>query len=152
MNSDVPDTNVLPRARPVSSAIRKGSTRAQRRLSSLGFCPINELVEQYHHLKQERARQLDKRGGEVVELDTRGNTRNFRFEDLAFIEAQLFNISKELLRYGYGRAPETPNDNANKSIGLSITMTNSKQDFMIKNEERFTMMDQETDIIDMDDL
>lgn len=85
---------------------RRGSHKSQARLKQLDFDPIEELVMQYNKLKTELARQEQIRDGTIVELTAQGKPKAYRVDIHLAVYDKLREISKELLRYGYGRVPE----------------------------------------------
>ena len=76
-------------------------------LSRLGFDPIVQLVKQYNVIVDEIELQERIRDGRLTELDHKGNVKRYSYKEHMILHDRLTNISKELLRYGYGRVSET---------------------------------------------
>jgi hypothetical protein len=74
----------------------------------LGFDPIQELVDQYRALQGELLYQEGRRDGVIKEFLADGiKERSYNAEYHLAIYDKLTGIADKLLRYGYGRVPET---------------------------------------------
>ena len=85
----------------------RGATKSQQRLASLGFDPMGALVDQYRAIEAEIAYQEKLRDGTIVELNGKGQPKTFYPDHLYALYDKLTSIGDKLLRYGYGRTPET---------------------------------------------
>ena len=101
----------------------RGAKRSQAKLKKLGFDPITTLVMCYNDLVYEIARQDMLRAGKVVELTGKGTPRAYRSEVHHALYDKIIVIAKELLRYGYGRVPETLLDDTKKKAAPLIVNT-----------------------------
>jgi hypothetical protein len=81
--------------------------KSQQRLATLGFDPMSTMVDTYRALEAEIAYQKKLRDGEIVELRADGKPKVFYPDHLYALYDRLTNISDKLMRYGYGRVPET---------------------------------------------
>ena len=87
-------------------SFRAGSQRSVMRLEYLKFDPIGELVDAYDSVCKEIIRMECIRDGLVVESRLDGKPRAYNREiHMALIDRRIA-IANNLLRYGYGRAPE----------------------------------------------
>lgn len=133
MSDDQQPTGRLP-AKP-GSIFRAGTRRSVGRLAQLGFDPIGELVAKYRKLEAELERQEQIRNGEIVELGASGKARAYRPEIHHEIYNKLLLISKELLRYGYGRVPETQIIEENRTPSFVVNLTAPGQKYIVSAPE-----------------
>ena len=108
-----------------------GSKRSEKRLKELGFDPIQRLVMLYEHLTLEVAYQEALRDGRITELTPAGNPKAYK----PYVHHNLFdklaNIGEKLLRYGYGRVPETLNLSNTTPKPLIINTTKKDEKYVI---------------------
>lgn len=110
-----------------------GSKRSIQRLANLNFDPIGALVEQYRKLEKELEYQEKLRTGEIVELNGLGKPRAYRAEVHHALFDKMEKIGSSLLRYGYGRVPET--DETGRSSGgggLVVNLTRRGEQYVVK--------------------
>ena len=86
---------------------QSGGHKSVLRLRQLQYDPIGELVEKYRKLEAELEYQEKLRSGEIVELNAQGKPRSYRAEIHHAIYDRLIAVSDKLMRYKYGRVPET---------------------------------------------
>lgn len=108
-----------------------GSKRAVARLQQLSFDPIGELVYNYRKLQSELDRQEKLRSGEIVELSATGRPRSYRPEIHHALFDKLNAISEKLLRYGYGRVPETTIIDEKQPSPLVINLTKKGEAYIV---------------------
>lgn len=125
---------------------RRGSQSSKDRLKQLDFDPIEELVMQYNKLKTELKRQEDIREGRIVELTAAGKPKSYRPDVHLSIFDKMQVISKELLRYGYGRVPEINTLNTNPPRALQINLHAKGEVFKINSGPRD---DDDENVVDM---
>jgi hypothetical protein len=128
---------------------RSGAVRSVSRLKNLGFDPIGELVERYRALETDINNYRKIRSGELIEYLNNGKPRAFSYEVLLMMEDKLIQIADKLLRYGYGRVPESGIQEAVKRPTLEINLHKDGQTFQIAanvvQEEEFEYIDNESD-------
>jgi len=112
-----------------------GSVRSVAALRKLRFDPIEELVNNYRRLRQELHWHEQVRSGHIVPLDGNGKVRNYSVDGHMRVYERLESIAKELLRYGYGRVPETLDLNFDRPQSLVINLTKKGEVFEINKEE-----------------
>lgn len=113
-----------------------GAKRSQLRLKHLGYDPIGELVEQYKTIQLEVEYQKKLRSGEIVELNpTTGKPRAYRAEIHHGLLDKLIKISEALLRYGYGRVPETTVVEEKKALPLVVNLTKKGDQYVINDNQ-----------------
>lgn len=100
-----------------------GGPRSVRRLAALNYDPIGELVENYRKIQSEIERQEKIRDGLIVELQNNGKPRAYRAEVHHALYDKLIAIGDKLMRYGYGRVPETINIEEKKAMPLIVNLT-----------------------------
>lgn len=90
---------------------RGGSNRAQTRLAQLRYDPIGELVSIHQRLLGELQRMEDLRSGDLKEISPlNGRPRSYGVKEAEqhfALYDKLINVGDKLLRYAYGRVPET---------------------------------------------
>jgi hypothetical protein len=97
----------VPKARPSKEH------KSTARLQALNFDPMGSLVDQYRKLEGECAWWEGIRDGTIVAylgtFDAKGEPRQrqYSFDAHMRIFEQLVNIGDKLMRYAYGRVPET---------------------------------------------
>jgi hypothetical protein len=69
-----------------------------------------------------------------VPLKPDGEIRHYSVDAHMRVYEQMQGIAKELLRYGYGRVPETLDLNINRPSKLVINLTKKGETFEINNE------------------
>lgn len=84
-----------------------GSERSKERLRVLGYDPIGELVATYHEILKLIELEYKYRDKEIVRLNAAGKEVNWYPDMLEKLLDKKINIADKLLRYGYGRVPET---------------------------------------------
>lgn len=110
---------------------RGGSVKSKQRLEELDFDPIGELVASYRKLQKEIAYQEDIRTGKLVELRADGRPRAYRAEVHLGLYDKINMISKELLRYGYGRVPEAETNTGSTAKPLIVNLTARGEQYVI---------------------
>jgi hypothetical protein len=110
---------------------RGNSVRSIQRLEELDFDPIGELVASYRKLRKEIEYQEKLRTGELVELRSDGKPRAYRAEIHLGLYDKINAISKELLRYGYGRVPEVEQSNNGPARPLIVNLTKRGEQYVI---------------------
>ena len=87
--------------------------RSVRKLRELAYDPIEKMVQLYERLVDEEALWARVRSGIETTLITGddGKIRSIRYSAVAHaaVLAQMNKVNSDLLRYGYGRVPETVN-------------------------------------------
>ena len=111
-----------------------GGQKSVARLRQLQYDPIGELVANYRKLEAEVERQEKIRDGIIVELGSNGKPRAYRAEVHHAIYDKLIAIGDKLLRYGYGRVPETTIIEDRKPQPLIVNLT-KKGDVYVANEQ-----------------
>jgi len=84
-----------------------GGKRSIARLKALNFDPITKLVELYERLQQEEKYWSDIRDGRKVQILSDGKVLKYNTDAHSNATNLLVSISEKLLRYNYGRVPET---------------------------------------------
>lgn len=121
--------------RVVKNSYHAGKPRSVRRLKTLAFDPIGELVTNYRRIEAEIAYQEKIRSGEVVELLPSGKPRSYRPEVHQGLYDKLIAIGKELLRYGYGRVPETTIVEEKKPMPLIVNLSKDGETYTVNDAE-----------------
>jgi hypothetical protein len=99
------------------------ATRSQRRLAVLGLDPMAAMVDQYRAIEAEIQYQEMLRDGRIKELNGKGEVKTFYPDNLYALYDKLAKISGDLLRYGYGRVPETNTVNTVQKAPMIIKLT-----------------------------
>ena len=91
---------------------RLSKNKSERRLQELNFDPMQQVVDTYKKLEAELAWWEGIRDGSVVDIIGIGpkgeeRTRKYSFDAHMRIFEQLLNVGDRLMRYAYGRVPET---------------------------------------------
>jgi len=110
--------------------ILAGSRRSRKRLEELNFDPMQKLVRQYNELEAEDIflKELRKVTA-VVQHDARGKEiGKIKYSAMYHVSviAQMGKISEGLLRYGYGRIPESVTVNNDTDTPMVINLTGKK--------------------------
>jgi len=101
-----------------------GSKRSTATLKHLGFDPIGKLVERYAEMEAEVFFWKGIRDRSIIQvLDASGKERRYDSDAHMAAEKMLMDIGDKLLRYGYGRVPETVNVNDNRAPPLIVNLT-----------------------------
>ena len=119
-------------AKPI---ILPGSSRSIARLKQLGFDPMERLVIRHRELTEELEYQKKRRSGAIVELRQDGKPRAFVLESMLAIHDKLIAIEKELLRYNYGRVPETGAEDKPPKPSLTIELTKKGETYVINDDD-----------------
>ena len=103
---------------------RAGSKKSNERLGELEYDPIEKLVKQVDEIEAEIEYWKKVRDGKMKIMGDDGKMRTPRYSGVAHSAALalLNKTSVDLLRYQYGRVPETVNLNANVLPGMEIKM------------------------------
>jgi hypothetical protein len=112
---DFPDEPRMPeKYSPVrQERFPRGGLRSVARLSELRYDPIKELVNLYEKLRADNERYERWQRGDITPLDGNGNARRYSAQAHAAVREQMIRVGESLLRYGYGRVPETVNVESN---------------------------------------
>ena len=121
-----------------------GAKRSVARLKQLNYDPIGELVANYRKLQAEIERQEKIRDGVIVELTSTGKVKAYRAEIHHALYDKLIAIGEKLLRYGYGRVPETTIVEDRKPMPLIVNLT-KKGDVYTVNEVDHPVLDFDED-------
>ena len=109
---------------------RAGSKKSQEKLAELGFDPITKMVQLYERLtKEDQYWEMMKGKSNNVQLDAEGKeVKRTRYSSHAHaaVLGQLEKVINNLMRYNYGRVPETVNLNLEKKPGLVVNTTNGE--------------------------
>jgi hypothetical protein len=105
-----------------------GSNRSQARLKQLGFDPIERLVNLYARLEEEDEYwQTLKQYTSVAETSRTGKTikKVHKYSGVAHsaVLAQMEKVANDLMRYCYGRVPETVNVNAVNTKPMIVNLS-----------------------------
>jgi len=87
--------------------VLKNLSKSQEILEYLEFDPIVELVSKYKELEALCNWHERWRIGEIQPISANGRARNYSPTAHAEIYDRLLKVSEQLLRYKYGRIPET---------------------------------------------
>ncbi len=123
---------------------QSGGQRSVARLRNLQYDPIGELVAKYRMLEAEIARQEKIRDGVIVELTATGKPKSYRAEVHHALFDKLIAIGDKLLRYGYGRVPETVMVEEKKPLPLIVNLTKRGETYVV-NEDQNPMLEDEDD-------
>ena len=111
-----------------------GSKRSVARLKQLNYDPIGELVANYRKLQAEVERQEKIRDGVIVELTSTGKVKAYRAEVHHALYDKLIAIGDKLLRYGYGRVPETTIVEDRKPMPLVVNLTKKGEIYTVNED------------------
>lgn len=116
---------------PSEKRFAAGSQRSVARLRSLKFDPIERLVVLYQGLEKEDQYHRNVRDNIIVPLNARGKPVAYNAKAHSDVLAQMAKIGADLLRYNYGRVPETLNINPNSAPPVVINLTSNKGELTI---------------------
>lgn len=119
-----------------------GTQRSQRKLSDLNFDPIEQMVEKYRKLEAELAYQEAVREGTIVPLNSNGKPRTYNPEVHMAIYDKLVTVTDKLLRYKYGRVPETSVVETKEKPPLVINLTKEGEKYVINEDTSVYLEDQ----------
>jgi hypothetical protein len=120
--------------------VTSGMPESVRALKNLEFDPITRLVDLYHKLIEEEKVFSKIRSGELVLLKDNGKERPYSGVAHAAIFAQLEKVTADLLRYKYGRVPETIIiDESDKEQGFSFVLPEEDDDNAVVLEHKKEM-------------
>lgn len=111
-----------------SKNYRTGSVKSQVRLEELGFDPIGELVMLYRQLQNEDKIMCSLRDGTYVPINDDGRRIRYSYVAHMTLLGQLEKVASQLLRYGYGRVPETITVEEKTSEALIINLNTGIED------------------------
>ncbi len=103
-----------------------GTSRSVMKLDTLGFDPITELVKVYRKLELELEFQEQLRMGNVNMLNAKGKQINYSAIVHDTIYDKLIKVGEALLRYKYGRVPETEQLEGKERSSLTINLNNNR--------------------------
>lgn len=127
-----------------SSSFHAGSKRSINRLDDLRFDPIRELVEKYRKLEGELEYQEKVRANEIVPLTASGKVRSYNAETHMAVYDKLLNTSEKLLRYYYGRVPETSIVEEKKAMPLIVNLSKDGDVYTIgRDDSEFEYVEEE---------
>lgn len=109
--------------------------RSIYKLKSLEYDPIQQLVLKYRELESELERQRLIRENKIVELTPTGKVRSFSPHLMLEIYEKQINIAEKLLRYKYGRVPESDNDVPESTSPLVINLTQKGETYVVNDQE-----------------
>jgi hypothetical protein len=113
---------------------QSGGHKSVVRLRQLQYDPIGELVEKYRKLEAELEYQEKLRSGEIVELNAQGKPRSYRAEIHHAIYDRLIAVSDKLMRYKYGRVPETVLIEEKKPLPLIVNLTKKGETYVVNDD------------------
>ena len=119
-----------------------GSQRSQQKLAELGFDPIEQLVQKYLQLEAEVAYQEAIREGTIVPLNAAGKPRAYNPEVHMALYDKMIAVSDKLLRYKYGRVPETTVIENKEKPPLVINLTKEGEKYIINDDTSLQIEDQ----------
>jgi len=132
----------LPGDKPRKPSYHSGAKRSISRMDDLSFDPIKELVLKYRKLEDELVYQEDVRANKIVPLTAEGKIRRYNEETHMAIYEKLINTSEKLLRYYYGRVPETTIVEEKKVSPLIVNLTRAGDVYQIgKDLEEFEFIE-----------
>jgi hypothetical protein len=122
---------------------QSGGHKSVVRLRQLQYDPIGELVEKYRKLEAELEYQEKLRSGEIVELNALGKPRSYRAEIHHALYDKLIAIGDKLMRYKYGRVPETLLVEEKKPLPLIVNLTKKGETYVVNDD--FVKDDEDVD-------
>lgn len=143
-----------PGPKPGSRWTQTKGVKAQNRLIRLGFDPIGELVQKYRQLEGELERQEKLREGTLVELSTTGKPKAYRADVHQSIFDKQIKIGETLLRYAYGRVPETQIIEDRKALPLIVNLSKEGDTYVISDTQDGVedSQDEYAEFAEMDDV
>jgi hypothetical protein len=119
-----------------SRTYARGFKKSQERLMELRYDPIKELVNLYHKIQAEEKFWRAIRTGEIIQLLPSGKQRPYNAQAHAATIEQLHSIATDLLRYGYGRVPETMHiDTGPQPLVINLTKEGDVYEINGKDDE-----------------
>lgn len=108
---------------------KSGGPKSVNKLKVLNFDPIEELVSKYKKLEAELEYHEKVREGSIVPLTPTGKVRSYDSETHMNVYDKLLKVSESLLRYRYGRVPETVNfeDKTVPPLIINLDKSGSRQ-------------------------
>ena len=121
-----------PTTGPASGPSTRSPHKSERRLGELGFDPMQRRVDTYRRLEAELAwweAIRDKTIVDVIGLKPNGDpkTRAYSFDAHMRIFEQLDRAADGLMRYAYGRVPETQIVENKQRVPFTINLTNGSK-------------------------
>ena len=104
---------------------RAGSIKSQDRLNELQFDPMLEMILLYRKLQEEDRVMCQIRDGSTVFYNDDGRVIRYSAHAHVALQANMQKITADLLRYGYGRVPETITVDEQVTGGLIINLTDA---------------------------
>ena len=136
MNDNNSDTKSPPAGILDGQKLIAGSRRSRKRLEELNFDPIEKLVRLYEELQTEEQYWRNLRNVSSVQVigDDGKRKKTVRYSAMAHstVWAQMEKVANDLLRYGYGRVPESLNINTPNASPLSIGLSGEKAKSVIE--------------------
>ena len=114
-----------------------GSRRSVAVLKENRFDPITSLVNRYREMENEVAFWKGIRDRSVIQvINAEGKERYYDADAHMAAEKMLIEIGDKLLRYGYGRVPETVNVNDNRlpTMVVQLSTKSDHQHFINKQD------------------
>lgn len=111
-----------------------GATASQKKLRDLGFDPIEALVNDYHAINKLIKIEEDVRDGKIVRLSSKGNVLTWYPDTLTRLVEQRTQVADKLLRYNYGRVPETVINEHNIVPPMRIQLTEDNESYHTSGE------------------
>lgn len=117
-----------------------GGPKSVRRLAMLKFDPIDEKVNLYRKLKEKLEWYEARQRGEIVLLYPEdhkyaGKPVMVREEDVIQVFNALDKCANDLLRYGYGRVPESVDVNLRPPSALTVQLTKKGETYVVNDEQ-----------------
>ena len=141
--ADIEQPKYPPGSPPGVPKLRIGSKRSIAKLDNLRFDPIERLVRQYEELEYEVERQKLIRDGNIVEVTATGKPKAYRPEVHHALYDKMIKIGESLLRYKYGRVPETVNVQETRPMPISINLTKKGEVYQLGDVETLPQEDEE---------
>lgn len=129
-----------------------GGPKSVRRMAAVGFDPIGELVKNYRKLEAEVERQEKIRDNLIVELSTTGKPKAYRAEVHHALYDRLISVGEKLLRYKYGRVPETAIVEEKKAMPLVVNLTRKGDQYVINDNSSESEEAMEAEQEELDDF
>ena len=120
-----------------------GGSRSIARLRNLDFDPIKVLVDKYNELELEVERQKKIRDGRIVELTATGRPKSYRPEIHHALYDKQVSIGEKLLRYAYGRVPETNTDEQKPAMPLVVNLTKKGETYIVNDSNEDNMFNED---------
>ena len=120
---------------PLKSKYHAGGELSRVRLATLKFDPIGEAVETYRKLQEAIRYQEAIRDGDVIELRLDGKPKAFSLQLYLGLIDRMQRTQELLIRYGYGRVPETLNVQTNAPPSLVVNLTKKGETYKINESD-----------------